>query len=462
MRIVLLGAPGSGKGTQSQLLVKAHRRPANIDRRSVARSRCQGHGLRLRAKAAMDSGKLVDDATVLGMIRERIGRRTPPRVSYWTAFRAISPRREALESLLEELGTPLDSVVLHESRPGHSVQAPDRPPNLSGLRTRCSMCYTSPPLEDKHRLIQRPDDKEEVIGKRLEVYEAQTKPLINYYEAAGLLRIVDADADVDTVFKSIERAVSRKRPKSSASVQPRASSRRVPISSRRQPVSACDSRSSGARVHGQRLEFAARREYFRADIEFRGAGSRRFCPGVRSALFAREWDAHPGWVPDRPGRRVRSRAPPSRLAARLSFSGGGARVTGSACAIEKIAGRKGSRRAADRGRAPIFRATRRWLWRGHAAPARAARARAAVAHAWAGSGSYSCRSLESQAVLEDPVLAPKFAQPLRQVIRDLAEVQDIVGRVFQLRPRSAAASTSRCASGPWGWSRRASVLTSSA
>jgi len=75
--------------------------------------------------------------------------------------------------------------------------------------------YTSPPgaaahskeCGDAHRLIQRPDDKEEVIGKRLEVYEAQTKPLIKYYEAAGLLRIVDADADVDTVFKSIVKAV---------------------------------------------------------------------------------------------------------------------------------------------------------------------------------------------------------------------------------------------------------------
>ena len=58
------------------------------------------------------------------------------------------------------------------------------------------------------RLIQRPDDREEVIGKRLEVFEAQTKPLIQYYKDAGLLRIVDADADVETVFKSIQRAVS--------------------------------------------------------------------------------------------------------------------------------------------------------------------------------------------------------------------------------------------------------------
>src|SRR5260370_19763084 len=91
---------------------------------------------------------------------------------------------------------------------------------LTGRRI-CQVCgrvfnvYTWPPgaaahsqeCGDAHRLIQRPDDKEEVIGKRLEVYEAQTKPLIKYYESAGLLRVVDADADVDTVFKSIEHAV---------------------------------------------------------------------------------------------------------------------------------------------------------------------------------------------------------------------------------------------------------------
>jgi adenylate kinase len=86
---------------------------------------------------------------------------------------------------------------------------------LTGRRI-CEECgkvfnvFTSPPPGDnKHRLIQRPDDKEEVIGKRLEVYEAQTKPLIKYYEAAGVLRVVDADADVDTVFKSIDRAVKK-------------------------------------------------------------------------------------------------------------------------------------------------------------------------------------------------------------------------------------------------------------
>ena len=205
MRIVLLGAPGSGKGTQSQLLVKAHRVPqistGDLLREAVAK----GTDLGVRAKAAMDLGQLVDDATVLGMIRERIGRPDAANGFILDGFPRNIAQAQALGSLLEELGTPLDSVVLMNLDLGVLFK------RLTGRRI-CQDCgrvfnvYTSPPAE-KHRLMQRPDDKEEVIAKRLEVYEAQTKPLINYYEAAGLLRSVNADADVDTVFANIERAV---------------------------------------------------------------------------------------------------------------------------------------------------------------------------------------------------------------------------------------------------------------
>jgi adenylate kinase len=162
----------------------------------------------------MDSGKLVDDATVLGMIRERIGRPDAAKGFILDGFPRNIAQAEALEKMLGALGTPLESVVLMNLDLGILFK------RLTGRRI-CQVCgrvfnvYTSPPgaaahskeCGDAHQLIQRPDDKEEVIGKRLEVYEAQTKPLIKYYEAAGLLRIVDADADVDTVFKGIERAV---------------------------------------------------------------------------------------------------------------------------------------------------------------------------------------------------------------------------------------------------------------
>jgi adenylate kinase len=217
MRIVLLGAPGSGKGTQSQLLVKAIGVPqistGDLLREAVAK----GTDLGLRAKTAMDSGKLVDDATVLGMIRERIGRPDAAKGFILDGFPRNIAQAEALEKMLEDLGTPLESVVLLNLDLGILFK------RLTGRRI-CQDCgrvfnvYTSAPgaaalskeCGDTHRLIQRPDDKEEVIGKRLEVYEAQTKPLIKYYEAAGLLRIVDADADVDTVFKRMERAVIKR------------------------------------------------------------------------------------------------------------------------------------------------------------------------------------------------------------------------------------------------------------
>jgi adenylate kinase len=208
MRIVLLGAPGSGKGTQSQLLVKAYGIPqistGDLLREAVAK----GTELGLRAKAAMNQGHLVDDATVLGMIRERLKLPDAAKGFILDGFPRNIAQAEALGMLLKELGTPLEAVVLMNLDLGVLFK------RLTGRRI-CQDCgkvfnvHTSPP-DDKHRVIQRPDDKEEVIGKRLDVYEAQTKPLIKYYETAGLLRTVEADADVGTVFKSIERAVQNR------------------------------------------------------------------------------------------------------------------------------------------------------------------------------------------------------------------------------------------------------------
>jgi adenylate kinase len=209
-----LGAPGSGKGTQSQLLVKAHGIPQISTGDLLRDAVSKGTDLGLRAKSAMDAGKLVDDATVLGMIRERLKMPDAAKGFILDGFPRNIAQAEALQQMLKALSTPLDSVVLMNVDMGILFK------RLTGRRI-CQVCgrvfnvYTSPPgaaehcaeCGGAHRLIQRPDDKEEVIGKRLDVYEAQTKPLIKYYEAAGLLRIVDADADVDTVFRSIEQAV---------------------------------------------------------------------------------------------------------------------------------------------------------------------------------------------------------------------------------------------------------------
>jgi adenylate kinase len=214
MRIVLLGAPGSGKGTQSQLLVKAHGVPqistGDLLREAVAKATPLG----LQAKAAMDKGKLVDDSLVLGMIRERLSQPDAAKGFILDGFPRNISQAESLTKLLQEIGLPLTSVVLL------SLDLEILFKRLTGRRI-CADCQrvfnliSSPPgtpphcarCDDMPRLIQRPDDREEVIGKRLEVYEAQTKPLIQHYEKSGLLRVIDADADMATVFERLQKAV---------------------------------------------------------------------------------------------------------------------------------------------------------------------------------------------------------------------------------------------------------------
>ena len=162
----------------------------------------------------MDAGKLVDDATVLGMIRERLSQPDAVNGFILDGFPRNIAQAEALSKMLAEMRTPLDAVVLLNLDLGILFK------RLSGRRI-CEGCgrvfniYTAPggaaahcdQCGENHRLIQRPDDKEEVIGKRLDVYEAQTKPLISHYTTAGLLRVVDADAEVNTVFENIRKAI---------------------------------------------------------------------------------------------------------------------------------------------------------------------------------------------------------------------------------------------------------------
>ena len=214
MRIVLLGAPGSGKGTQSARLVAAYGVPqvstGDLLREAVAARTDLG----LRAKAAMDAGKLVDDAVVLGMIRARLAQPDAAKGFILDGFPRNIPQAQALSALLEELHAPLEAVILL------NLDLKVLFKRLSGRRI-CESCgkvfnvYSTAEGGSRHeahcgtqpKLIQRADDKEEVIGKRLQVYDEQTKPLIQYYTDAGLLRTVEADEDVTTVFESIKRAL---------------------------------------------------------------------------------------------------------------------------------------------------------------------------------------------------------------------------------------------------------------
>lgn len=218
MRIVLLGAPGSGKGTQAQRLINRHRVPqistGDLLRAAVA----AGTPLGLHAKATMDAGKLVDDATMLGMIRDRLGQPDCANGFILDGFPRTLPQADALGGLLGELGCPLEAVVLMD------VDGEQLFRRLTGRRT-CKTCgavfnvYTAPPSVpppcggrcDAPELFQRPDDSEATIGKRLEVYDAQTRPLIEYYAARSLLARVDAEGDIDAVTERLEAALATAR-----------------------------------------------------------------------------------------------------------------------------------------------------------------------------------------------------------------------------------------------------------
>lgn len=213
MRIVLLGAPGSGKGTQSQRLVERHGVP-QISTGDLLRAAVKaGTPLGVRAKSIMEAGKLVDDATMLGIIRERLAQPDARQGFILDGFPRTIAQAEGLAALLGELGTPLDAVVLMDVDYAKLVQ------RISGRRS-CTNCgrvfniHTAPPPPGgccaAPHLVQRPDDAEATVARRLEVYDAQTRPLIAHYTAQGLLRMIDADADMDEVTHRLEAALAER------------------------------------------------------------------------------------------------------------------------------------------------------------------------------------------------------------------------------------------------------------
>ncbi|MFM7432039.1 MAG: adenylate kinase [Gammaproteobacteria bacterium] len=212
MRIVFLGAPGSGKGTQAQRLVERHGIP-QISTGDLLRAHVRdGTELGRRAKSIMDAGQLVDDVTILGMVRERLGAADTAGGFILDGFPRTIPQAEGLDALLRELGKPLRAVILFDVDSQLLVK------RISGRRS-CQDCgrvfnvHTAPvppPCNgqcDTPRLMQRPDDAEATVAKRLTVYEAQTAPLIDFYRGRGLLKTVDADASLEAVTERVEAAL---------------------------------------------------------------------------------------------------------------------------------------------------------------------------------------------------------------------------------------------------------------
>jgi adenylate kinase len=212
MRIVLLGAPGSGKGTQARKLMAERDIPqistGDMLRAAVAAATRFGQ----QARDIMDAGNLVSDDIVLGIISERLAEPDAANGFILDGFPRTRKQALDLEELLEELATPLDTALLMD------VNFDILMKRLTGRRT-CSVTgkllniYFSPQEEIDDcisaggELIQRDDDNEETIGNRLAVYSEQTEPVVDYYRQQGILRTVDAEGSIEEVYERMKEAL---------------------------------------------------------------------------------------------------------------------------------------------------------------------------------------------------------------------------------------------------------------
>jgi adenylate kinase len=211
--LILLGPPGAGKGTQAERLQAdfglAHISTGDMLRAQVA----QGTDLGAEAKKYMSAGELVPDEVILGMIGQRIGEQDAREGFLLDGFPRNTSQADALAARLADSGRRLTAVLL--------IDAPDKEVvrRLAGRRVCLKSGHVyhvefDPPKregvcdQDGSRLIQRDDDKEETIRRRLEVYARQTAPLIDYYEEAGLLRRFDGQRSPDEVHDHIRATVA--------------------------------------------------------------------------------------------------------------------------------------------------------------------------------------------------------------------------------------------------------------
>jgi adenylate kinase len=212
MNIILLGPPGAGKGTQAKQLVEKYGIP-QISTGDILRANLKAQTeLGLEAKKYMDAGKLVPDEVVIGIINNRLKEDDCQKGYMLDGFPRTVAQAEALDKILSESGSGIDDVI--------SIDVPNSEllGRLTGRRT-CRQCgqgfhvMFDPPKQEgvcdkcQGELYQRDDDNEATVSNRLEVYGAQTQPLIDYYQNKGLLRPIDGLGEISAIFDRIVKVL---------------------------------------------------------------------------------------------------------------------------------------------------------------------------------------------------------------------------------------------------------------
>ena len=208
MKIIMLGAPGAGKGTQAKKIADKWQIP-HISTGDIFRANIkQGTELGKKAKAFIDKGMLVPDELTIELIIDRLHQADCANGYVLDGYPRTIPQAESLTEILNKLNEAIDYAV--------NVDVPDENivNRMSGRRAclNCGATYHikyAPPVKEgicdrcQNELVLRDDDKPETVLKRLEVYHEQTQPLIEYYEKLGVLRTVDGTKELDVVFKAI-------------------------------------------------------------------------------------------------------------------------------------------------------------------------------------------------------------------------------------------------------------------
>ena len=216
MRVIFLGPPGAGKGTQARELSREWGVPQIATGEMLREAVAAGTPLGREAKRVMDSGGLVPDDVMTGLIAERLRQPDAARGFILDGFPRTIAQAEALDRLLKDLGHSLDAVLYFQ------VSEPELLRRLTGRRLcrRCQTAYhlvSAPPRRpgvcDRcgGELYQRLDDSEETVRRRLEVYSRQTAPLLDYYGGRGLLSTIDGEGSVEAIAAAIRRAVTEAR-----------------------------------------------------------------------------------------------------------------------------------------------------------------------------------------------------------------------------------------------------------